>query len=589
MNKIYLDLLPSRNALISILFINLLMATGIIGGVTFVEYQSVSQLNIPGELQDSVTDGRSMYFISELIEKNLNTEVHTIYLSVREDKSSTEITVYPIMKYNQEGNPLDQYRLGFQFLGISSNQIFVEVRELQNHGVTNGFIPENRYILRITRSYPDKYGFNLMQYYSYSMTNADYSSFTYIDLKIDSGNIYSVLGSPNRTIVAQSEDIFSLLNQKLNSARNFSSSKPLQIDNIAENQSIIQTAIGTAVDTSTIFDFDIMANSSHQITIPQNYINYHPYATSQYPTILSVRDGRINLDFDSIKFNIGEGNQTGTNAADYLYVNFATNQSYYWDLIPEIAERYGIDAHFLPDGRVIIDFIAANITNFYQNPAFDENSPRYDVNQNYDKYFRDRSRWQFVIIYPEDPTIQNFVQFDKSISQTAQSTVIFPRPTHIYHVEYADQILWHSVYHHSAVRSTADNNVVVDFYMRAIQTTDGYSTNYATGPDIYSQSGISHGFSLLRVTYEIKERVNLLSEQKLIGPKQQLHNADQIFNQSDGYKTVERKLSGWSVNFLYNTLTIDTNNGQRTYVLYNAEYINYFDSGLKLMLIRGDA
>lgn len=121
-----------------------------------------------------------------------------------------------------------------------------------------------------------------------------------------------------------------------------------------------------------------------------------------------------------------------TSQADYVMIDPTTKMVYYWQLTPD-SDTTAIK--FVDLGVSTLVFLdTVNINGFYDNSTYWSNSPDYNETAYY-MNFRHRTI-QYAVVDFANATLENYVQFDKSVSQTESHTILFPRLSNTTSLDY---------------------------------------------------------------------------------------------------------------------------------------------------------
>lgn len=270
-------------------------------------------------------------------------------------------------------------------------------------------------------------------------------------------------------------------------------------------------------------------------------------------------------------YNI-EGNGTSFNTPDYLVTNPYTNLSIYWDIRPLTTSPNSYDSYQLKElanGSILIAFIGQLSANYYNNQIYNSNSIQF----NYTKYntWYNSKFLQIAIFNPTHPTLSNLIQFNKNISQTNQSTVIFPRLSKI---SYYPMKLAYSNF----IMTLNGDQTKLLIGLTLYDTNNGYRSYLITSE---GNSGSSNGHSLIILEYDIIKGLLLTKTEKLLGPDKKIN-----FDQSNN--TIPSKIDGINVQFLYYFGMYYDLTGKITFIIaYSASYIlGPYYSEWKLSFVR---
>ncbi len=218
-----------------------------------------------------------------------------------------------------------------------------------------------------------------------------------------------------------------------------------------------------------------------------------------------------------------EGNSTGLNNPEYLAINPKLGISQAWDITPAYNTFLNpSEVRILPleDGEIVILSDTARIKGFYENEIF---RPPYDPN-NYDKdylslWYRNGSI-QVVRIDPLHPTLENYIQWDKNVSQTPEHTIQFPRPTIISEVPKTNNVKYYNI------ASIILNNTL---FVSIAQLDFGDHIDDA----IKTETGtlyFSSGYSMILHKFDLKNGITYDGYQTLIKTRTDIKSAKNIDN-----------------------------------------------------------
>jgi len=180
---------------------------------------------------------------------------------------------------------------------------------------------------------------------------------------------------------------------------------------------------------------------------------------------------------------------TDISQADYVMIDPTTKKVYYWQLTPD-SDTTAVK--FVDLGVSTLVFLdTVNITGFYENSTYWNNSPDYN-NTAYYTNFRHRTI-QYAVVNFTNATLENYVQFDKSVSQTESHTILFPRLFNTTSLDYTMGEI-----HFSGTRfavSRIGDTVALGVFL--YKTSSGYRGSLGG-------CEASHGRDLVRQTFSVK-------------------------------------------------------------------------------------
>jgi len=239
------------------------------------------------------------------------------------------------------------------------------------------------------------------------------------------------------------------------------------------------------------------------------------------------------------------------NRPDYLAINPSTGQSQYWDIIPFWYDQPNLQLAQLGQGQVIATLNEVNMTDLYTG---------HDTYQGFDTKFY----LQYFVFNPFEFGLKNFIQLNKDISQTEQSTVRFPRPVDITIVHQIS--LYGSNVKLTAI-TTADG--LKAFISERIFVTKAGLSSFLDGPDGGFSSSRGGSLVVHTISFDTNFGNSYMGWTKISGPTKRLES-----NYTEKQWDKER-LYGINIDTFY---SIQINPAQTELIFIYAGGVNAFTS-----------
>jgi hypothetical protein len=265
------------------------------------------------------------------------------------------------------------------------------------------------------------------------------------------------------------------------------------------------------------------------VNLENEILEYHSSTSlTQLPEIqlvdptLEIIDSKGRVHFlgepDTHLANEVEGNQTGLNQPEYAMYDPSTDNIRHWDLIPNFFakgtqdwEPYGpMTVREAFNNMIVVSFVAPSINGFYDEEQYWDQSKTFSVVK-LDNLLK-TSSLQVAVFDPSSPTVDNYIQFNKTLSQTPRHTIEFPRLT-------SSLILPETAFTQKAESDGGDLSSTLTIYPHLL-FTDTHTERIKVYVNLHNKGNgytvnewrigesIDIGFSL--VSYDIIQQQNLL-------------------------------------------------------------------------------
>ena len=555
---------PSKQAIIGIIMINALLFSGVI----YYEFHNVQldATHLQGSPSNFYNTGSVIYWIETSANSdfsNYPNKTTAFDYSLGKYDGNT-VHYYPLINYALHYSDLNGTFLSLQIVSVQKNQALIFVRE--HLYIKTGHTPSE------IQTSPR---LNLYNYYfillgNLNAPNPKQVSYKIIPFKLMDGMALNQISS-NRDIGA--------------SAWIITVSKSLDIGNktyipgyyyiygsqlletLAQNLDTTTNEVFTQWSYNEVDDgYSVFPNSTDQFNLI-DFLLQHADPTLAM-NMITNQALSLNLQFiDSHGFmhftgdfrnaiNI-EGNYTGLNLPDYIAINPFDNVSRFWELLP-VAGHYR-QLTLLPSGNSVIMIVEGSLVgDFYSNSYYNYASPNFDDAKLTSWY--QQKYLQIAVFTPFSPTVKNYIQFDKTISQTNQSTVVYPRIPEAYvlpiNMTYGSSPFY-------PLMTQVDGTPTLQIYDTLYDTPNGLLASLNNPEGTWT----SNGLSLITLNISLEPSISYTGYKNLRGPQEPFKGD---YPNSDAIPT---SVEGWSIRQIWGAFHINTLAGEKSIVFCGGYFV----------------
>ena len=258
-----------------------------------------------------------------------------------------------------------------------------------------------------------------------------------------------------------------------------------------------------------------------------------------YTKIFVDSQGRIHIFGRGKVFSNAEGNSIGLNRVDYKGIDPTTNSSVLWDLFA-VDEPPIVKFLQLNQSTFAFTFVGPDHHNLFQKHELWNLSPTYNSSERYD--------WNLIeyvnvgLFQPFSPTLQNFMQFNETISQTPLHTIKYPRPNLMINIPETQEIPGYARY--SLFASQSNLFIAISMF----QTETGIS------PYLKANDGIGYqpGSSLILLKVDTFFGLNYTGFSVVLGPDKPFKD---VYDSVDDFPN-SQQFRGWSIESIFGVLDL---------------------------------
>ena len=244
--------------------------------------------------------------------------------------------------------------------------------------------------------------------------------------------------------------------------------------------------------------------------------------------LLIDKQGRLHFRVSKGTEYPSDGNST-TNTAEYLALDPSIGKMVYWDLITNMDIDFMRIAQMGTD-EFLLSFYAPVVQGFFNDERYWIESPNFDRDA-YNQWISSR-RVQLAKFDPFHPTLENYIQFNKSISQTNKSTVIYPRLVNATAIPFSEHIS--SLGFGTPIFDPISREIGIPLLL--LKTEDGYKSIIPTEDGGMISLGDGKALTVQLFT----DNLTYLRTNELLGPDEKLKGS---YPTSDEIPT---SLAGWN-------------------------------------------